>query len=46
MIETTDGALYRGLMTRAGLPESSIAAVEPGIWESDATGKLTKDPAL
>jgi arylsulfatase A-like enzyme len=42
VIETTDGTLYRGLMTRAGLPESAIAAVEPGIWESDATGKLTK----
>ena len=42
VIETTDGTLYRGLMTRAGLPEPAIAAVEPGIWESDATGKLTK----
>ncbi len=42
VIETTDGTLYRGLMTRAGMPEAAIAAVEPGIWESDATGKLTK----
>ena len=42
VIETTDGTLYRGLMTRAGLPESAIGAVEPGIWESDETGKLTK----
>jgi arylsulfatase A-like enzyme len=42
VIETTDGTLYRGLMTRAGLPEAAIAKVEPGIWESDATGKLTK----
>jgi arylsulfatase A-like enzyme len=42
VIETTDGTLYRDLMTRAGLPEPAIAATEPGIWESDATGKLTK----
>jgi arylsulfatase A-like enzyme len=42
VIETTDGTLYRDGMQRAGLPEAVIAATEPGIWESDASGKLTK----
>jgi arylsulfatase len=42
VLETTDGTLYRDGMTRAGMPEAAIAAVEPGIWESDATGNLTK----
>jgi len=42
VLETTDGTLYRDGMKRAGMPEAAIAAAEPGIWESDATGKLTK----
>jgi arylsulfatase A-like enzyme len=42
VIETTDGTLYRDGMQRAGMPEAAIAATEPGIWESDATGNLTK----
>ncbi len=42
VIETTDGTLYREGMQRAGMPEAAIAAAEPGIWDSDATGKLTK----
>jgi arylsulfatase A-like enzyme len=42
VIETTDGTLYRDGMQRAGLPEAVIAAAEPGIWESDASGNLKK----
>ena len=42
VIETTDGTLYRDGMQRAGMPEAVIAATEPGIWESDASGKLTR----
>jgi arylsulfatase A-like enzyme len=42
VIETTDGTLYRDGMQRAGMPEAVIAATEPGIWESDASGTLTK----
>ena len=42
VIETTDGTLYRDGMQRAGMPEAVIAATEPGIWESDASGKLSK----
>jgi arylsulfatase A-like enzyme len=42
VIETTDGTLYRDGMQRAGMPEAVIAAAEPGIWESDASGNLRK----
>jgi arylsulfatase A-like enzyme len=42
ILETTDSTLYRDGMERAGLPEPVIAAVEPGIFESDANGNLTK----
>ena len=42
VIETTDGTLYRDAMQRTGMPEAVIAATEPGIWESDASGNLTK----
>jgi arylsulfatase A-like enzyme len=43
VLETTDGTLYRDGMQRAGMPESVIAAAEPGIWESDANGTLKKE---
>ncbi len=42
VLETTDGTLYRDGMQRAGMPESVIAAAEPGIWESEANGNLKK----
>src|SRR5271168_3558023 len=42
VIETTDGTLYRDGMQRAGLPEAAIAAAEPSILESDASGNLKK----
>jgi arylsulfatase A-like enzyme len=42
VIETTDGTLYRDGMQRAGMPESAIAASEPGIWEGDSNGELKK----
>src|SRR5277367_267163 len=40
VIETTDGTLYRDGMQRAGMPEAAIAATEPSIFESDASGNL------
>ncbi len=42
VLETTDGTLYREGMQRAGLPEAAIAAAEPYIWESEASGNLKK----
>jgi arylsulfatase len=42
VLETTDSTLYRDSMERAGLPEPVIAAVETGIFESDANGNLTR----
>ena len=42
VLESTDGTLYREGMQRAGMPEAAIAATEPYIWESDATGTLRK----
>jgi arylsulfatase A-like enzyme len=42
VLETTDSTLYRDAMQRAGLPEAVVAAVEPGIYESDANGNLNK----
>ena len=42
VFESSDGALYRDSMQRAGLPEAAIAAAEPYIWESDATGTMKK----
>jgi len=42
ILETTDSTLYRDAMQRAGLPEAAIAAAEPGIFESDASGNLKK----
>ncbi len=42
VLETTDGTLYRESMSRAGMPESAIAAAEPYIWESEANGNLKK----
>ena len=42
VLETTDSTLYRDGMQRAGMPESAIAAAEPGIWEGDANGDLKK----
>ena len=42
VLESTDGTLYRDGMQRAGMPEAAIAAAEPYIWESDATGTLKK----
>ena len=42
ILESTDGTLYRDGMQRTGMPEAVIAATEPYVWESDATGTLKK----
>jgi arylsulfatase len=42
VLETTDGTLYRNSMQRTGMPETAIAAAEPGIWEGEAAGPLRK----
>jgi arylsulfatase len=42
VLETTDSTMYRDGMQRAGMPESVIAATEPGIWESEANGNLKR----
>ena len=42
VFESSDGTLYRDAMQRTGLPEAVIAATEPYIWESDATGTMKK----
>src|SRR5271167_996498 len=42
ILETTDSTLYREGMQRAGLPEAAIAAVEPGIFESEVNGDLKR----
>jgi arylsulfatase A-like enzyme len=42
ILETTDSTLYRDAMERTGLPEPVIAAVEPGIFESEANGNLKR----
>ncbi len=38
--ETSDSALYRGYMERAGIPEAVIAKAAPQIWEGDSKNGL------
>ncbi len=38
--ETSDSALYRGYMERAGIPAAVIDAAVPQIWEGDAKNGL------
>ena len=40
VLNSSDGAYYRGHMERMGLPEELIARTAPKIWESDSEGGM------